>query len=133
MIKRSDIERFTVYIIDMATRDIAVNGVVSDDTINKCLDEVQASIQFSLGGRAWGDGADLLQRERHAVVLDDGVGLDEVEPFLPGNYSAKLVDGVVMIKGFDKAGWTLDGYVIPRLSSGCIVATPLYEDVGTNW
>lgn len=52
----------------------------------------------------------------------------EAEAYLPGNYSVvsehaadpfgKLVN--VVIEGEDEAGWTLDGYVIPRYASGLI-------------
>lgn len=43
----------------------------------------------------------------------------EVEAYLPSNYEVIFwnIDGVV-IAGNDDAGWTLDDYVIPRLSSG---------------
>ena len=50
--------------------------------------------------------------------------LHRVRAYLPDNYRADLVDNVVdagiLIYGEDKAGWTLDGYVIPRLASGLI-------------
>lgn len=42
-----------------------------------------------------------------------------VEKYLPSNYEvARTIDGQVVIYGQDAAGWTLDGYVIPRLASG---------------
>jgi hypothetical protein len=52
--------------------------------------------------------------------------------YLPGNYEAGLVrdwndptgDGyLVKVVGIDNAGWTLDGYVVPRLASGNIFLT----------
>ena len=47
--------------------------------------------------------------------------ISHVTPYLPSNYTAdQLDDGHVVIKGRDKAGWTLDGYVIPRLASGLL-------------
>ena len=45
-----------------------------------------------------------------------------IECYLPSNYVVKVVDGHTFIVGQDVAGWTLDGYVIPRLASGLIVA-----------
>lgn len=48
--------------------------------------------------------------------------------YLPHNYQACCVDnsatgeGYIRITGLDDSGWTLDGYVIPRLQSGLIVA-----------
>ncbi len=43
----------------------------------------------------------------------------ELQAYLPENY--RLVGAYALdyiIAGEDNAGWTLDGYVIPRLSSG---------------
>jgi len=47
---------------------------------------------------------------------------EQVEPYLPGNYTVSVVADRVVVSGVDRAGWTLDGYVIPRLGSGLIVA-----------
>jgi len=50
--------------------------------------------------------------------------VEEVVAYLPGNYSVigDTTDDagrlVVLISGEDNAGWTLDGYVSPRLASG---------------
>ena len=52
----------------------------------------------------------------------------QVWAYLPGNYH--IVGGdigepgkpVYVIAGEDQAGWTLDGYVIPRMASGLIWA-----------
>lgn len=40
----------------------------------------------------------------------------QVEAYLPDNYWLRPGDGV--IEGEDYAGWTLDGYVLPRLRTG---------------
>jgi hypothetical protein len=61
--------------------------------------------------------------KRYAIVFN--APLDTVKDYLPSNYTASwdsLREGVV-ISGIDDHGWTLDGYVIPRLMSGLIVAT----------
>lgn len=43
----------------------------------------------------------------------------EVVAYMPENYEVIYwFDKGVIITGIDNAGWTLDGYVIPRLSSG---------------
>lgn len=59
----------------------------------------------------------------------------ELEAYLPENYRvgqgfmAPAYEGSTRevltfeIEGEDKMGWTLDGYVIPRLASGLIFAT----------
>jgi hypothetical protein len=52
-----------------------------------------------------------------------------VQQYLPTNYSARLEThanpAYIVIEGEDDHGWTLDGYVIPRLGSGLIVATEI--------
>lgn len=61
---------------------------------------------------------------RTAIVKGSDVTIDRVTPFLPTNY--EVVGGSdegVIVSGHDNAGWTLDGYVIPRLASGCMFAT----------
>lgn len=50
-----------------------------------------------------------------------------VQAYLPQGYRAEIeieegVEKGIRILGFDYAGWTLDGYVIPRLASGLIWA-----------
>ena len=61
---------------------------------------------------------------RVARIDSDNVDVAHVEAFLPDNYTAVLYkdDGVIEVVGRDVAGWTLDGYVIPRLASGMIFA-----------
>jgi hypothetical protein len=53
--------------------------------------------------------------------------LQHVQDYLPSNYNAHDLDGAIIISGYDSHGWTLDGYVIPRLSSGLIPARELLE------
>lgn len=51
--------------------------------------------------------------------------LRDVQAYLPRCYTAELAHAPergVVISGYDDHGWTLDGYVIPRLASGLIVA-----------
>ena len=63
-----------------------------------------------------------LQRQRTAAVLGDEPA-EKIASYLPANFRAFQRKGHVEIVGYDKAGWTLDDYVIPRLASGLIVAT----------
>ena len=59
---------------------------------------------------------------RVAVVVS-GQSLKTVQSYMPSNYKAYENDsGQILICGNDVAGWTLDGYVLPRLSSGLIAA-----------
>ena len=57
---------------------------------------------------------------RQAFVMSD-VTARQVEAYLPRNYIVFRRRGKLIISGRDNAGWTLDGYVIPRLASGLIV------------
>ena len=68
---------------------------------------------------------------RVAYLREDGDPdqLERVLAYLPDNYTARwLFDGraphgwSITIVGTDKAGWTLDGYVLPRLASGLMFA-----------
>lgn len=56
---------------------------------------------------------------RHAVIR--GLGHDKlatIRRYLPSNYTADSDGGDIYLHGVDSAGWSLDGYVIPRLASG---------------
>lgn len=69
---------------------------------------------------------------RYAEVR--GADAEVVAKYLPRGYR---VDGqreshddghpVVFISGVDDAGWTLDGYVLPRLASGMIWAHETFD------
>lgn len=65
--------------------------------------------------------------KRYAIVRNAS-GRDEATAYLPDNYKIiheerPIAEGYrpeFVIQGEDKAGWTLDGYVIPRYASGLI-------------
>jgi hypothetical protein len=65
-------------------------------------------------------------RMRFAAVMRSSSGrpeASEVAAYLPFNYRIRgETADRVYIEGADNAGWTLDGYVIPRLGSGWITA-----------
>jgi hypothetical protein len=67
-----------------------------------------------------------LGSKKASDVLDQ---LGIVQQYLPTNYTARLETHenppYILIEGEDDHGWTLDGYVIPRLGSGLIVATEI--------
>lgn len=66
---------------------------------------------------------------RTATISSTRANLETVERYLPFNYSASLAhDGSIVITGEDHHGWTLDGYVIPRLASGMIYAREVTLD-----
>ena len=65
------------------------------------------------------------------ITIDAGhsssLSLDYVQRYLPSNYSAVEYVGpdgeeTIQIRGRDNAGWTMDGYVIPRLASANVYA-----------
>lgn len=56
---------------------------------------------------------------------------EQLARYLPSNYKIRLqVPEGILIAGEDVAGWTLDGYVIPRLASGLIWAHEVDPDTG---
>ena len=73
-------------------------------------------------------------KARYAVV--DTHSMTGVAPYLHPNYEVmgkrRVMPGpdeqmVVVIGGYDRAGWTLDGYYIPRLGSGLFRAKEVNE------
>lgn len=64
--------------------------------------------------------------ERKAYVTGAS-SREQLDAYLPNNYGISFEGEnqgrlVFEIEGEDVAGWTLDGYVIPRLASGLIWA-----------
>jgi len=58
-------------------------------------------------------------------VSSDKASREEVSAYLPNNYRLTqwvTEDGDYIVQGIDHAGWTAEGYVIPRLQSGWIFA-----------
>ena len=53
--------------------------------------------------------------------------VQDVAQYLPPQYNVigKTLEGQVIIVGVDHLGWTLEGYVIPRLGSALIHCTEL--------
>jgi hypothetical protein len=61
---------------------------------------------------------------RYAIVKTKD-RLNVIQAYLPSNYEAEYLNQIpdtILIHGFDVAGWTLTGYVIPRLASGLYFA-----------
>jgi hypothetical protein len=62
---------------------------------------------------------------RYALIFTTS---DAVAAYLPSNYRVVDVDhveGTTVIAGDDVAGWTLEGYVLPRLASGLYFGEPM--------
>ena len=125
--------------------EYALSKVISGAIIEFCNEKKcdQPAID-ALVDEAWqrlkDSSPESLQRERVAVVLDDAISEEHVQNYLPQGYTAKIeyLPGNqagktsnamrIVIRGYDIAGWTLDGYVIPRLATGLIVATEVFEN-----
>jgi hypothetical protein len=55
------------------------------------------------------------------AIVNNAERAEKLYRYLPANYVILAgIDGQYLIVGVDSAGWTLDGYVIPRLGSGTI-------------
>lgn len=94
--------------------------------------------------------------KRYGIVRGLGVNAEKVAAYLPSNYKViwsgktdwhcsglsqqwkqcpDLVDDVVVIAGRDNHGWTLHGYVAPRLGSGmmrcdeCDLSHPIMKEI----
>ena len=68
------------------------------------------------------------------AIVRNAHDTEEVAASLPANWEVIGVfhpdpdeKPLVLIGGTDEAGWTLHGYVIPRLASGLLYATELVE------
>lgn len=109
MIKRETIRQ----IVDELSKEITRRILILEDLGNEeDLVELANDILRDSGAQT--------QPER--VAFTDA-SVSEVDPYLPGNYSCEVsVDRGTRIYGYDRAGWTMDAYVIPRLASGCIFA-----------
>jgi hypothetical protein len=63
---------------------------------------------------------------RRAIIDDPtrvgwgGDPLKVVQAYLPRGYEARMEGNAIVIEGEDNAGWTMDGYVLPRLASAMI-------------
>lgn len=55
---------------------------------------------------------------KQAYIRDRAREVDVIRRYLPTNYIAFTWGNGVWIEGNDVAGWTMEGYVIPRLASG---------------
>lgn len=55
---------------------------------------------------------------RQAVLTNEADRVAIIRRYLPENYAAFTYGLDVIIEGQDVAGWTMEGYVVPRLNSG---------------
>ncbi len=66
----------------------------------------------------------MTEAPKRLAIVPAGCALEDVQSYLPSNYSASIDpdNGQILIVGRDSHGWTLEGYVIPRLASALIPA-----------
>ena len=69
---------------------------------------------------------DMTNTKRYALVQGDA-DLRDVQDYLPSNYTATSTDDGILISGHDRFGWTLDGYVLPRLGSALIAGKEVFK------
>jgi hypothetical protein len=69
---------------------------------------------------------------RYALISANAGQTDQIAAYMPGNYAVlgRTPIGAsntvqVLIGGRDASGWTLDGYVLPRLASGMYYGTEI--------
>lgn len=70
----------------------------------------------------------MTQHTRKAIMVGQADRIETIQHYMPSNYAAEAVGDDVVITGQDSAGWTLDGYVIPRLASGLYFAKEVTDD-----
>ena len=131
-IKRVDFGYALSKVISGAIMEFIVEKECDQTAIDALIDEAWERLNDSSPGS--------FQRERVAVVLDDAISEEHVQNYLPVGYNAKIeyLPGNqagktsnamrIVIRGYDIAGWTLGDYVIPRLASGMIVATEVFDN-----
>jgi hypothetical protein len=64
---------------------------------------------------------------KQAIVRGMAREVEMIRRYLPSNYIAFTWGNHVWIEGEDVAGWTMEDYVIPRLQSGNIIASQMYD------
>ncbi len=113
------------------TGDLVTFGGDRNVFIRTCGDLLQGTGRVTFEVEPWQElGRVPLRR---AVIARSSIGGptgETTEAYLPANYRVTGVTAAeVAIAGHDNAGWTLDGYVIPRLASGLIWAKEVTRDV----
>jgi len=127
---QSEIEIIATKVFQLGVR-YAIVGSASSFTEKEALADAVATVRDELV-----KAGVPVQRKRRAIVnAYNGFDsqLETVQAYLPSNFTACESSGTIhghciLIEGFDRAGWTLDTYVIPRLASGLIVAKEVKEN-----
>ena len=123
MIKQSEIEIIVSRGVNMTIIATSFAARVGQ----KQLDELEADLREMLRDELTKAGVAVQQKRRARVSPAHHITLESIRSYLPHNFTAHESSGTIhgdaiLIEGYDRAGWTLDGYVIPRLGSGLIFA-----------
>lgn len=109
-----------------------------NDAFQWILDHQSQSVDHATTHEGWEITMAAPERIAHITGHSGNRTIQEIRRFLPDNYTAneEVVQRDptpyhqsvrIVIRGHDVAGWTLDGYVIPRLASGLIWAAEITE------
>lgn len=81
-----------------------------------------------------------MTQTREVLIRTDPSNVEVIARHLPNNYTIVGADSEgVTIRGIDHYGWTLDGYVLPRLASGMFYGEELphvsgdCSDMSCHW
>ena len=122
MIKQSEIE----IIVSLAVERTIIAISFNKENEN-FLTDLEADLHKMLRDELTKAGVAVQQKRRARVSPAHHITLESIRSYLPHNFTAHESSGTIhgdaiLIEGYDRAGWTLDGYVIPRLGSGLIFA-----------
>ena len=122
MIKQSEIE-----IIVSRSVEKTILAMSFRDENENFLTELEADLREMLRDELTKAGVAVQKKRRATVSPGHHVTLESIRSYLPHNFNAceatcSTHGSILLIEGYDRAGWTLDGYVIPRLGSGLIFA-----------
>jgi hypothetical protein len=121
VIKQSEIE----IIVSLAVERTII--AISFKENENFLTDLEADLREMLRDELTKAGVAVQQKRRARVSPAHHITLESIRSYLPHNFTAHESSGTIhgdaiLIEGYDRAGWTLDGYVIPRLGSGLIFA-----------
>jgi hypothetical protein len=114
-----------IYATQLAEAGIVLPGLDPDDHL-ECTREPHpvTALHVNHGVESctvWGPDDAILELVTRKAVIRSTEGA-AIARYLPSNYQVIGTTGApehwTIIEGFDNAGWTLDGYVLPRLASG---------------
>jgi hypothetical protein len=122
MIKQSEIE-----IIVSRSVEKTILAMSFQKENENFLPTLEADLREMLRDELTKAGVAVQKKRRARVSPGHNITLESISSYLPHNFTVceatcSTHGSILLIEGYDRAGWTLDGYVIPRLGSGLIFA-----------